>query len=391
MKNNFYLLPLMLLAFSFQSASQNCSTPSLENQSICVPGNYTFQTSSGKLAVYHVTDTSVISIASSVTVNPTVSTHYLYAQTDQVGPVDHTIGAGDFYTTVDKYVSFNADHDVIINSIDVYPQNAGEITIRFVKMGGFLGMSETLIESRTVTVSSGGFQTVDVDFYVPQGSGYRLVLTSETCGGLFRNSAGQTFPYTSPSGSVEITGGDYSFMGYYYYFYNWNITPIACINTMELSVGTAPSAAVSTVANTLQADEPGLNYQWVDCASDQPVSGAVGQQFSPSESGNYAVIVSNGGCAATSDCVSFMVNTASLLTKLDNAALYIYPNPVADRLFIQTDEKVDGVRITDFKGRLMADELDPEFVDVSRFPAGIYFVEITAVSGNKVLSKVIKK
>ncbi len=390
MKNNFYTLSLLLISSCFNSIAQNCTTPTLENQQLCLPDTYTFQGGQGKIAVYNTADTSVISINTSVMVSPSVTTSYLYAQTDQVGPVDHTIGAGDFYTTVDKYVSFKVNHDLIINTLDVYPQNAGDITIRLVKMGGFLNLSETLIESRTVTVSSGGFQTVSLDLFVPQGDNYRLVLTSESCGGLFRNSAGQAFPYTAPTGSLEITGGDYSFMGYYYYFYNWNFTPVSCIKSLEINVNSAPTATASLTGNGIQADEQGMNYQWIDCAANEPVPGATSQQFTPSSSGQYAVVVSNGGCETTSDCILFSTGTTGI-ADISGHSFRIYPNPAVDKLFIETDEQIENIRIVDYKGQVVTNVAGAAMIDVSNLNAGIYFIELTTRDGGVTASKIVKQ
>lgn len=163
MQKKYYILSLLLAGFYSGSIAQNCSTPQLEAPFLCLPGNYAFETHSGKIAVYNTADTSVIGISSSVTVSPVATTSYLYAQTEQIGPADHTIGAGDFYTTIDKHVAFEASSAFIINTVDVYPKDPGDITIRLVQMtGGFMGIgaTENLIASRTVTVSSGGMQTI---------------------------------------------------------------------------------------------------------------------------------------------------------------------------------------------------------------------------------------
>lgn len=389
MNINFYLLTASLLAFSFYSNGQNCTTQQLENQSLCSPAAYTFQPGSGKIAVYNLSDTSVISIAPEVTVNPSATTSYLYAQTEQVGPVDHTIGSGDFYTTVDKYVSFTANHNVLINTMDIYPQNAGTVTIKLVKTAYF-GFSQTTINTRTVTVSGGGMQTVPVDFYVPQGTDYRIVLQSETCGGLFRNADGENFPYASPSGALNITGGDYDFMGYYYYFYNWNITPVACINTLALTVVNAPVATASVTAQGLLAGESGMSYQWMNCATDEVIPGATGQQFTPSESGNYAVVVSNGACDATSECLTYTVNTAGV-EDLNITNVNVYPNPVENMLTVKAEKTINQIAIQTASGQVVHESGSVAVVDMSFLPPGVYFATIRFEDGTASVVRLTRK
>lgn len=63
-----YILFLLLAGFYSGSIAQNCSTPQQEAPFLCLPGNYAFETHSGKIAVYNTADTSVIGISSSVTV-----------------------------------------------------------------------------------------------------------------------------------------------------------------------------------------------------------------------------------------------------------------------------------------------------------------------------------
>ena len=393
MQKKYYILSLLLAGFYSGSIAQNCSTPQLEAPFLCLPGNYAFETHSGKIAVYNTADTSVIGISSSVTVSPVATTSYLYAQTEQIGPADHTIGAGDFYTTIDKHVAFEASSAFIINTVDVYPKDPGDITIRLVQMtGGFMGIgaTENLIASRTVTVSSGGMQTIHLGLSVPQGSNYRLVLTSESCGGLFRNSSGQAFPYTSSSGAAKITGGDYDIMGYYYYFYNWNITPVVCIRLLEIGVGTAPSATVLSTSNSLQAAESGMSYQWMDCVSGNPIAGAVSQQFTPVSEGQYAVVVSDAGCSTTSDCIDFTAGTTGL-AGINGHSVRIYPNPATDRLFIETDELISTIRITDHKGVTVLNDYTTATVDLSTLTSGIYFLEISNQKGETFISKVVKR
>lgn len=389
MNINFYLLTASLLTFSFYSNGQNCTTQQLENQSLCSPATYTFQPTSGKIAVYNINDTSVLSIAPEVTVNPSATTSYLYAQTEQIGPADHTIGSGDFYTTVDKYVSFTANHNVLINTMDIYPQNAGTVTIKLVKTAYF-GLSQTTIDTRSITVSGGGMQTVPVDFYVPQGTDYRIVLQSETCGGLFRNAAGENFPYTSPSGAINITGGDYDFMGYYYYFYNWNVTPVTCINTLELTVLTPPVAAVLLHQQGLIASEAGMTYQWMNCTTDEVIPGATGQQFTPSEGGNYAVVVSNGACEETSECIAYTGNTTGI-EDVGNAGVNVYPNPVENVLTVQAEKSINQIAIQTANGQVVYESGSVAVVDMSFLPSGIYFATIRFEDGTASVVRLIRK
>ena len=80
--------------------------------------------------------------------------------------------------------------------------------------------------------------------------------------------------------------------------------------------------------NTLWAAEPGLSYQWIACATGEPIPGATQQSFTPAESGSYAVILSNGECQEATECLEVMLVSASQLQPaLRQAAVFPNPNP----------------------------------------------------------------
>lgn len=69
---------------------------------------------------------------------------------------------------------------------------------------------------------------------------------------------------------------------------------------------------VTRTGNTLQAPTTGmLGYQWINCSNNQPISGATSSSFTPTVSGDYAVILTgsfpNLTCTDTSDCISVTV------------------------------------------------------------------------------------
>jgi hypothetical protein len=56
-----------------------------------------------------------------------------------------------------------------------------------------------------------------------------------------------------------------------------------------------------------------------------PISGETNQNFTATTNGNYAVIVDNGTCTVTSDCLA--VTTLSINNNILENAISIYPNP----------------------------------------------------------------
>ena len=69
-----------------------------------------------------------------------------------------------------------------------------------------------------------------------------------------------------------------------------------------------------------------------------------------------------------------------------NASFNIYPNPVEDRLYIETETEIEEVVVYDIFGRHQVAET-PSLqgnltIDVSDFASGVYFIQIKTEEGN---------
>ena len=81
-----------------------------------------------------------------------------------------------------------------------------------------------------------------------------------------------------------------------------------CDSIIELNlIKSSFNNVISQNADTLQTSQVGTTYQWIDCSTNTFVAGATNRQFRPSLNGNYSVIVSDGLCTDTSNCINFSV------------------------------------------------------------------------------------
>lgn len=89
-------------------------------------------------------------------------------------------------------------------------------------------------------------------------------------------------------------------------------TALGCDSVVTLDL-TFESINTNVINNdpTLVADQFGTLYQWIDCDNNNaPIAGATSQSFTPTQNGNYAVILSSTSCTDTSAC--YTVATVSL-------------------------------------------------------------------------------
>lgn len=103
--------------------------------------------------------------------------------------------------------------------------------------------------------------------------------------------------YTSPGGSVYSSSG-------VYYDTLTNADGCDSIITINLTINSF-QAFVSEANDVLSASVNNASYQWLNCATNQPIAGQTNQTFTPNSNGNYAVIVTSNGCSDTSDCHQF--------------------------------------------------------------------------------------
>lgn len=160
----------------------------------------------------------------------------------------------------------------------------------------------------------------------------------------------------------------------------WVIEVVACDPINE-------TVAVDGI--TLTAVESGLNYQWMKCtAGGEIIDGATEQSYTPSSNGNYAVILNNGECQATSECIE--INAVSIAeNSFPLNALTIYPNPTKDVLYVDYTFPL-RVDIMNTVGEIIQTASQNE-ISLSHLETGIYILKIYDANNNLMsVNRVIK-
>lgn len=142
--------------------------------------------------------------------------------------------------------------------------------------------------------------------------------------------------------------------------------------------------------NTLSATANGSVYQWIDCDNGNTIiSSETNQSFTPTVSGNYAVIVIEGNCSDTSACMSIAIAGINDL-ELKNESLILYPNPTNSQINIQIADKTEAINIVDLTGKIVKNmPSNTTKIDVSDLTNGIYFIQVK--TENDLLSKMFIK
>lgn len=158
------------------------------------------------------------------------------------------------------------------------------------------------------------------------------------------------------------------------------------IITLDLTIINVDNT-VSVSGNTLTANQSGATYQWYDCETRKPMAGGTSQSFTPSGSGNYQVVVTNGMCSDTSDCMTIeIVGIQDLASK--TSSILVFPNPAKDEVFvaINSTELLDYT-IYDMKGQMIqSGTLESNGrINITHISTGIYFVRVKNYIGKFVV------
>lgn len=127
-----------------------------------------------------------------------------------------------------------------------------------------------------------------------------------------------------------------------------------------------------------KAEAKGSIYQWIDCLSGQAIFGATDSIFYPSYNGNFAVVVNNGTCVDTSDCLLLATND---LAQFTNPQIAIYPNPSQQEINIELSQSQDhwSISLLDSRGALLLHQKvknDSKLLVRHQLPPGVYQIHI---------------
>lgn len=165
----------------------------------------------------------------------------------QVGPLQHE-GQNEYSNgETNGYIEFDAFDDFTLNSVDVFTNEPGERIIQLLNSNG------DIVEDLSVNVpmSDDNAYTINLNFYVPMGSNYRLTtngdLNIQNFGNpnpQFKRTDGDDAPLYYPYVIDDVVSLDDSPYGtdWYYYFYDWSIT-----TSSSCEIRTPHSISVNTV------------------------------------------------------------------------------------------------------------------------------------------------
>lgn len=382
-------------------------TPLATQDTVC-PGDFSTlyypSNTSGMSFQWLTTTGDTIGMTDSLQVGPMGSNDTTFilnpvSSSEHIGPLDNTIGAGANYTAMNHYLLFTVTQATTIIAVDVFANGAGLVDVIIQD-----GATQATLFTHTVPVSAGGQQTLVINQPLLPGT-YRMgSSTVNNAGGLYRNSAGASYPYTSTDGAISITGNTFS-TTYYYFFYNWLVGAGGCprpdgmvtLYNAGATTGAftqtpgAPTLTDLTVNFDASASVGATNYTW-DFGDGSPTATGVTTSHAYTGNGTYTVtLIVDGLCNSDTITQPIVISGIGIEESLLNQTFTVYPNPNNGKF--RVGFQVEGLKHVELRVvTLLGQELYnskpgnisgtyEEEIDLSKVAAGVYLIQLVTDEG----------
>jgi hypothetical protein len=163
-----------------------------------------------------------------------------------------------------------------------------------------------------------------------------------------------------------------------------------CTNTDQLTVTVNPlptATASPSNSTTLVAGPTGENYQWINCANNQPINGATNASFTATMNGSYAVQVTNSfGCSSVSNCV--LISVVGINENKAESTISVFPNPTKGKVNLTIPTEQANILIYNALGKIISNYNNLQngaTIDLSNNPNGVYLIHVATEKGTSIL------
>lgn len=164
----------------------------------------------------------------------------------------------------------------------------------------------------------------------------------------------------------------------------YSFTPNAgqCANAMTLQVAVkAPIDLQYTVdENTITATAIDATFEWLDCNTNTIIAGENNATFTAPYSGDFALVVTQNACSATSNCENIIL--VGIVENSNEMAVKIMPNPFTTDFTLVANAQDLGATIivSDIAGRVVYQTKltsEMQVINLANFANGVYFVQLS--------------
>lgn len=155
--------------------------------------------------------------------------------------------------------------------------------------------------------------------------------------------------------------------------------------TLDLTINTDTTLTVS--GGTITSNQASANsFQWIDCDTNTPIAGATTNSYTPTQNGNYALVIDNNGCTDTTECVN--ISGIGFEEIGEDISIKIYPNPSQGVFNVELNAGVEIVEVVIFNqagqrvSSIAGDQSNQTSIDMSFAEKGVYHMQVTTASSS---------
>src|SRR6218665_2676856 len=225
-------------------------------------------------------------------------------------------------TSTSYGIVFNTTQPVELKSVSVYSAAAGTVNVRITNAA----LTE-IYATGNVAVTAGGTTTpniIPLNFIVPAGSGYRILLKAYSGASLIRDTSPVAFPYNGSDNILNVVSSEWggTTTNNYFYFYDvkYNTVCISPRTEVVATVSAPPALTLSTNSTVavcsgqssaaVNIATGGTDYDTYVWSPDTNVSGnaTTGWTFNPSSTTTYTLTASQSSGALCQATATVTVN-----------------------------------------------------------------------------------
>jgi len=304
---------------------------------------------------------------------------------------------GGEYRQFTPEVLLTAKAPMLLESARLYIGHSGKINFTVYNAQGAPVSSRTLSVTATRSTPAAGAQPDDpadqgalyyLGLEIPEAGDYRIAIAYEDGATIFRNkiAAAVGYPFEIPN-VVSITGNTATTDAetYYYYFYDLQVRALGCpsprVEASSRQGTPIDRPLVSRQEQLLLSSAPEGN-QWY--LNGKAIAGATGQQYTPTQSGAYSIMVFHQGCISEMS-VPYSFSYKPEIRQLGNDPV-VSPNPSTGqfRVELETSQPEDIVlEVTDMMGKLLYSQKVAQhngqyegFINLHGRASGLYLLRV---------------
>lgn len=192
-------------------------------------------------------------------------------------------------------------------------------------------------------------------------------------------SSGSTDTQSACTSYLWIDGNTYSSSNNTATHVLTNVAGCDSVITLDLTIHVDTTTTVS--GGTITSNQAtATSFQWIDCGTNTPISGATSNSYTPTQNGSYALIIDNGGCVDTTACQTI---AGIGFGEFNSSKLTVYPNPSNGLFSISLDnsEEIIEIAVFSLSGKLIYKStnigIEQTAIDLSFAETGIYLLQLT--------------